>query len=253
MKMFKRACEVLQCFCIVMTTFIRCSAAEDMADRGTSKSGAALRIRIVVPSVCRLGDMDVVAQEQMFADKKKESKILLSLSSLDGKEEYTTEIFDEFKEREFLLDPHSFISKFVRTERETTINVGQPHKSGVFAVAVCKDTTGRNSCQQDSEERYSDLMDILRSYSTKREASFVSNDSVYYYQLIYLGPKGVSLAAAPLHSDKGLDAFAKKHSIDQSTKAIQRNRLRKTFSVPPEVQQGTLVIKLPLYDSKRCG
>lgn len=237
---------------VVLFALMQRSNAEEGPALKTLLTEDSLQIRVVIPGVCRAGDMNAVAQEMMFSDKGREAKILLSLTSLDGSEEYVSEILEDFRQKEFLEDPVGFLSSLANTERNVELKIKRPSQRKVFTVTVCKDTKGRHSCKQDSETGYRDIMEILRAY-TDPKPGFISEDSVYFYQLLTIDPSGVALAREPLYSDKGFKEFAAENSFDRANKDIQLARLRKIYSLPIAAEGDRLVIKLPLYDSKRCG
>jgi hypothetical protein len=236
----------------VLLAFMQSSGAEGAGTHSDVVVDNFLRMQVDIPGVCRAGDMNAVAQEMMFKDRGKDAKIFLSISSLDGTQEHVTEILQELKREDFSRDPVQFLSSLVNTQRDVEVEFKRPVKPTVFTVAVCKDTSGRHSCKQKSESRYRDIMDILRAY-TDPKAEFISDDSVYFYQLLVLGPSGVELATDPLYSDKGFKDFARKNSFDRVTRDTQLRRLRKIYSLPITTKGDRLVVQLPLYDSKRCG
>jgi len=216
-------------------------------------TGEIIHLAIEMPKRCIAGDLNAIFQDMMFAEQGKTSQLLVSLQSLDGKEEYVSQLPFDFSDPQFRTDPLKFLASLANTTPTVDLKAERPSSNKVFSLTICKDSSGDNTCKRKSEEAYSDVMALLRRY-TAPPTDFVSPDSIYFYSLITLGQNGASIHdASSLLTSKGFNKLASDMKLDEDTAKREFGRLKTLYSLPLKAKAGKIVISLPVFDHNRCG
>jgi hypothetical protein len=208
-----------------------------------------LSIKVVLPKRCMFGDFDAIRQDMIWAGKK-EPKILVSIVSADGEREFASEILAKMKTEKDPQELAKYIKSVLEDGVKTEIALDQTGAPKLFFLQVCKDTSDSNSCRG---KQIRDINKILADYKNPK-SNFVSGDHIYFYQPIVIGNTGVHLAEATLNLKKDLLDLLAKHSISAPANLTQQfNTLLTLQSFSLELEDGHVIIKLPIFDSLKCG
>ena len=217
-----------------------------------SSDPSSIKVAISVPKRCMFGDFDAIRQEMMWADRSKEQSLLVSLQSLDGSTEYVSELFSELKKANSPEEAKKVMKEILDSKYSVDLPILKPSDPRLFALSICKDSSGKKSCRRDSEGAFRDINEILMEYQDPK-SGFTSGDSVYFYQIVGVGPSGVSVSKDAIYDAKKLKEFTTRSKIAEGAPDTILARASTLKSYPLEFKNNKLTVKLPVFDPVKCG
>jgi|GEM_PF-4663110 len=214
--------------------------------------GDSINFVIEFPKRCMFGDFDAIKQDMMWGDRAKQQTLLISLQALDGGTEYVSEILSEVNNRGSQQELAQFMNKTLSEGYPVDINIAPPKSPQLFALTVCKDSSGLRSCKRSAEGDYRDIGELLKLYRDPKPG-FTSPDSIYFYQLVAVGANGVSFSKETLSDEKKVGKFVANSNVTTPAPQYVANRLNTIKSYQLGTKGDRLTLKLPMFDPVKCG
>jgi hypothetical protein len=254
MSNFRRIYSFALVFLIISLTASAAETSQSTSDPAAHHfmSDELVKLIIEIPKRCMFGDFDAIRQDMMYSDRSKRSALILSLQTLDGTREYSSEILSEIGTSGTRDEPKKIMDEILQTGYPVDIRIKSLEAPQLFALVICKDSSGRKTCARESEEAFRDISQILSDYRNPT-SGYTSQDSVYFYQILAIGPDGVSLSDNSLSDTQKLNAFASQVGISAPGSEAAISRLNTLKSYPLEPKDDRVRIQLPVFDPVKCG
>lgn len=187
-----------------------------------------VKFRLEVPRTCKFGDYDAIRQDMMWSTKP---KLIISLVDISTGLEYSQELLSELNSIKNHQALKRFMDKFIAGEYSFLVKV--PKLDRRYMVVLCKDSADTGKCL---DKKLRSINNILGDYVNPK-ADFRSEDNIYFYR-----PVNIKNAVATMDDGNDLPA-SYRHAVD----------IMKSLPIEKHSVGDTLIIKLPYFDSEKCG